>query len=102
MRKAKAICGRPPTSRFKGVCWDKRRENWIVYIKKDQRPKYVGRFHHELAAAEAYDAAARELFGEHARVNFPDGLDAFLEAEAREAAEAGERARRHGEVGPAA
>ena len=30
--------------------------------------------------------AARELFGEHARLNFPDGIDAYLEHQARVAA----------------
>ena len=29
--------------------------------------------------------AAREMFGEHARLNFPDGVDAWLEAEAQRA-----------------
>jgi hypothetical protein len=82
MRKARSFCGRPCTSRFKGVCWDKRRERWIAYIKKEQVSRYLGRFDGEIAAAEAYDEAARELFGEHARLNFPDGVDAWLEAEA--------------------
>jgi hypothetical protein len=36
-------------------------------------------------AALAYDAAARERFGEHARLNFPEGVDAWLEREAAEA-----------------
>jgi hypothetical protein len=59
-------------------------------VQTDQRKRYLGRFRDEIAAAEAYDEAARELFGEHARLNFPDGIDAFLAADgdvaAREAA----------------
>jgi hypothetical protein len=80
MRKASAIRGQPCTSRFKGVCWDRRRGKWVAYIKKDQVSRYLGRFSDEIAAAEAYDEAARELFGEHARLNFPDGIDAALAA----------------------
>jgi predicted site-specific integrase-resolvase len=77
-RKVRSFCGRPPTSRFKGVCWDKAAEKWIASIKKDHVSRHLGRYHDELAAAEAYDEAARELFGEHARLNFPDGIDAWL------------------------
>jgi len=82
-RKAKMFCGRPTTSRFKGVCRDKRAEKWIAYINKYRVMRNLGRFHDELAAAQAYDEAARELFGEHARLNFPDGVDARLEQETR-------------------
>ena len=45
----------------------------------DGKNRSLGRFRDELAAAEAYDEAARELFGEYARLNFPDGVDAALE-----------------------
>lgn len=81
MRKARTIGGRPTSSRFKGVCWSKKREKWVVHIKKDQVSRSLGSYHDEIAAAEAYDEAARELFGEHARLNFPDGVDAYLAAE---------------------
>jgi len=83
MRKARAFCGKPCTSRFKGVCWDRRREKWIAYIKKDQVSRTLGSFDDEIEAAEARDKAARELFGVHAWLNFP---------------EAGERGRVGGEV----
>src|SRR5690606_17876147 len=82
--KIKTFRGRLPTSRFKGVCWDKHKEHWLAYIKKDGVMRNLGRFDDELAAAQAYDEAARELFGEHARVNFPDGIDARLVKEAEE------------------
>lgn len=86
MRKARGFCGKRCTSRFKGVCWDKRRGYWVVYIKKDQRQRNLGRFDDEITAAEAYDEAARRIFGEHARLNFPDGIDAHLERKNRKAA----------------
>lgn len=81
-RKSATFCGRPCTSRFKGVCWDTRRERWLASITKERVQKRLGSFRDEIAAAQAYDEAARELFGEHARLNFPDGVDARLEAEA--------------------
>lgn len=81
-RKQATFCGRPCTSRFKGVCWDRRREHWLVSIKKDRVKRCLGSFRDEIAAAQAYDEAARELFGEHARLNFPQGLDAWLERSA--------------------
>ncbi len=78
-RKQTTFRGRPCTSRFKGVFWDARRERWGAKIKKDGVSRWLGQFRDEIAAAQAYDEAARELFGEHARVNFPKGIDAWLE-----------------------
>ena len=54
----------------------------MAKIKKDRVSRQLGVYRDEIAAAQAYDEAARELFGEHARPNFPDGLDAFLIQEA--------------------
>ena len=81
-RKQATFCGRPCTSRFKGVWWERRREHWVATIKKAGVQRRLGSFRDEIAAAQAYDEAARELFGEHARLNFPDGVDAALEREA--------------------
>jgi hypothetical protein len=80
-RKQATFCGQPCTSRFKGVCRPKKAKRWVATIKKDRVTRRLGSFHDEIAAAQAYDEAARELFGEHARLNFPDGIDAFLERE---------------------
>jgi hypothetical protein len=60
-------------------------------IQKEGKQRYLGRFGDEIAAAEARDDAARELFGEHARLNFPDGIDAWLEKEAQRIGEADRR-----------
>lgn len=83
-RKGETFRGEPCSSRFKGVCWDKRREAWIASIKKDGKNMNLGRFGDEIAAAQAYDEAARELFGEHSRPNFPSGVDAWLDQQAQE------------------
>jgi len=67
-------CKRPETtSRFRGVCWNKCHGKWEAKIKIDGKNIFLGYFADEIAAAHAYDAAARELFGEFANPNFPDG-----------------------------
>lgn len=53
-------------SRFKGVSWDKK--HWRARIKGTIS---LGNFDSEEAAARAYDEAAKKLFGEFARLNFP-------------------------------
>jgi hypothetical protein len=83
-RKLGTVNGRKYTSKFKGVSWDKRRERWLANITMDRKMRRLGSFRDELAAAQAYDEAARELFGEYARVNFPHGVDAWLEKESSE------------------
>jgi hypothetical protein len=78
-RKRVTNLGRPCTSGFKGVSWLKRERRWRARILVEGRERHLGRFRDEIAAAEAYDEAARELFGEHARLNFPDGADAAFD-----------------------
>lgn len=63
--------GQETTSIYKGVCWDDRGSTWRVYIGKDSKSYYLGGFEEEEAAARAYDNAARWLFGEYAKLNFP-------------------------------
>lgn len=58
------------TSSFKGVCWHKRTKKWRAYICVAAERKHLGRFTSEIQAALAYDAAAREHFGEFANLNF--------------------------------
>ncbi len=64
-------CGRPTTSRFKGVAWREREGAWQAQIRIDDKPMLLGLFDDELDAAHTYDQAAREAWGLEARVNFP-------------------------------
>ncbi len=57
------------TSKYKGVCWDNSRKKWMVGIKINGKIKYLGRFEDEKDAAEAYNEAAKEYFGEFAFLN---------------------------------
>lgn len=56
-------------SGFKGV--DFHNGKWRARIRKDTVCYHLGHFGSARTAARVYDAAARELFGEFARVNFP-------------------------------
>ncbi len=62
----------PSTSRFKGVHWDRRVGRWRALIRLDRHNHSLGYHTDEVAAALAYDAAARHHFGEFAAVNFPE------------------------------
>jgi hypothetical protein len=60
------------SSKYKGVCWHKRQGKWIGTINKEGKRTHLGYFTDEVEAAKAYDKAAIELYGEFARLNFPD------------------------------
>ncbi len=57
------------TNAFKGVA--RFRKKWRAVIRFQGVRKYLGYFKREEDAARAYDAKARELFGEFASTNFP-------------------------------
>ena len=81
-RKNKTFRGVPTTSRFKGVSWAAKLKRWVAAIEYQGKGRRLGQFTDEIAAAVAYDEAAQQWYGEHARLNFPDGVDAWLAAEA--------------------
>lgn len=56
---------RQPSSRFRGVKWNKRNGVWMAQLCQ----KHLGSFAVEEDAAEAYDRAAAERYGEFARPN---------------------------------
>jgi len=59
-------------SKFKGVDWVQKQKKWRARILVDGRRIYLGSFHSEIAAAHAYDKAARKHHGQFASLNFPD------------------------------
>ncbi len=63
---------RSGTSRYKGVCWDKYFNKWEARVQLQPKRYLIGRFKNEIEAAKAYDTKAKELFGEFARLNFPE------------------------------
>ncbi|HAV3491469.1 TPA: endonuclease, partial [Acinetobacter baumannii] len=60
---------RKGTSIYKGVCFEDETGMWRAYISKDGKRKWLGRFITEIQAAMAYDNAAKDLFGEYAKLN---------------------------------
>jgi hypothetical protein len=59
------------TSKFLGVCFDKRYGKHIAYIRSNGKNKYLGGYEIEEDAAKIYDAAAVKVYGSHAILNFP-------------------------------
>lgn len=60
------------TSGFKGVCAHPGNGlPWRAQIVRNYKKRHLGLFATAEEAARAYDAAAVELFGEFARLNFP-------------------------------
>jgi len=59
------------TSKLKGVCFYPKTGRYRAQIMADYRKVNLGSYATAEIAARVYDAAARELHGEFARVNFP-------------------------------
>ena len=57
------------TSKYKGVCWDKRKNKYISEIMLNNKTYYLGEFMNEIDAAKAYNKKAIELHGEYAYLN---------------------------------
>jgi len=59
-------------SGYKGVTKKNSSRKWIPEIRKDGKKLYLGSYNTPEEAAKAYDKAAKEIFGEFAKLNFPD------------------------------
>ena len=62
------------TSIYKGVRYRKGRGCWMAAIEYNRKRYYLGSFLVERHAAMSYDIWAKELFGEFAKLNFPDAI----------------------------
>ena len=56
-------------SRYKGVCWNRRRHKWCSYIYVNEKLIHLGYFDSETDAALAYNHAALNHFGKFALLN---------------------------------
>jgi hypothetical protein len=68
-KKTKLYGGVATSSKYKGVSWDKRVQKWVAKIGINGKRVYLGLFEDEEKAAEAYNKAALEYFGEFALLN---------------------------------
>lgn len=57
------------TSGFKGVSWHKSTNKWRAYISPNNKMKSLGLYSNKEDAARAYNEAAKEYFGEFAKLN---------------------------------
>jgi hypothetical protein len=63
------------SSIYKGVSYIKKLNKWESYSGLEGKKIHIGNHDVEIDAALAYDKKARELFGEFARLNFPNGVN---------------------------
>jgi hypothetical protein len=61
-------CNRVPletgTSKYRGVSWNKQKRKWQALIMFNRKSFFLGYHKTELEALDAYEARAKELFGE--------------------------------------
>lgn len=57
------------TSGFKGVSFSKSKGKWTAMISVKSHSKYLGTFDTPIDAAKAYNKAAKEFYGDFARLN---------------------------------
>ncbi len=76
--KRKQRSGRAPASKFKGVKFCKFWKKWTSRAAHHQRGSVHSMRNTALSAALAYDIGAVRLFGEFAKINFPERLPIIL------------------------
>ena len=57
------------SSKYIGVSWHKNEKKWHVSICTNNKGKHLGYFVSEIDAAKAYNAAAKRLYGDTAKLN---------------------------------
>lgn len=67
-----AIKRKNAIGKYKGVHYSSREGKFKAQIQCNKVKHSLGTFSSEIAAAKAYDAAAKQLFGEFAKLNFPE------------------------------
>lgn len=55
------------TSKYVGVCWDKRRKRWEASIKIKDKKRHLGYFDDEIAASNAYQDALKKWLDRQTR-----------------------------------
>eukprot|EP00210_Caulerpa_lentillifera_P002698 g2578.t1 len=58
------------TSRYRGVCWNRKNRRWQAAINRAGQYIYLGSFVSEVDAAKAFDRAAVKLRGHSTKINF--------------------------------
>jgi hypothetical protein len=62
-------------SSYRGVTWHKGNKAWVAQIYSSGKKRFIGYFDNEEEAARAYDKVAREIFGNGAKLNFPEAFE---------------------------
>jgi len=59
------------SSKYRGVHWDEERNAWIcqVYLSSEKRPRKIGQFSNEIAAANAYNYYLKEFNEDLSKLN---------------------------------
>lgn len=63
---------RDSSSKYKGLSRNKNKTKWVARINFNYKHVTIGDFVDETEAAKAYDKKAKELYGEFAKLNFPN------------------------------
>ena len=58
------------SSKYKGVSFNTRLQNYVAYASLNKERYHLGTFECEIAAAKAYDGFANRNFGNYKRINF--------------------------------
>jgi hypothetical protein len=61
-------------SDYRGVSWFPKRNKWRAQITVDSNTVHLGYYHLEEMAANAYDGAARFVYGKKAKTNDVEGI----------------------------